>query len=462
VTAENGRARARGEAIIFTGPTISAGEARAHLDAVYLPPAAQGDVYRAIATREPGRRRAVGIVDGYFDRVPAVWHKEILWAMTQGIHVFGSASMGALRAAELQAFGMEGVGPIYEAFRDGTLEDDDEVAVAHGPPEAGYRGQSEAMVNVRATVMRAEEEGVVDARTRSALERITKGLFYADRSYLLVVRLAAEEGIDGAQLAAFTAWLPRGRVDQKRCDAIAMLRLMRCRLEQGLPPKRVSFAFEHTVYWERARIAAMQAAPATDPTGTVMGADGIFDELLLEGRYPQAGRAALGRVLAVEEARRHGLRAGDEALRKTMEAVRRERGLLTVEAAREWCEANDMEDEALRRFLADEALLRWTQSHRRYETASQLMDSLRSSGDYARLAARARDKNRALEARGLERCRLADAGLTEEELYRWYFKERLNRPQPADLPGFARRQGFADVSAFRRALLREYLYVTGC
>ena len=82
--------------IVFTGPTISPAEARAELDALYLPPVAQGDVYRA-ALRRP---KAIGIIDGYFERVPAVWHKEILWAMAKGIHVLGSASMGALRAAD--------------------------------------------------------------------------------------------------------------------------------------------------------------------------------------------------------------------------------------------------------------------------------------------------------------------------------------------------------------------------
>ena len=66
------------------------------------------------------RPRAVGIIDGYFQQVPSVWHKEILWAMAQGVHVFGSASMGALRAAELAPFGMRGVGLIFEAYRDGS------------------------------------------------------------------------------------------------------------------------------------------------------------------------------------------------------------------------------------------------------------------------------------------------------------------------------------------------------
>src|SRR5438093_1428620 len=133
--------------VIFTGPTLSAEEGRAVLDARYLAPAAQGDVYRAARHRP----QLIGIVDGLFERTPAVWHKEILWAMSNGVHVFGSASLGALRAAELAAFGMEGVGAVFDAFRSGRLEDDDEVAVAH-EPAAPYRSSSEAMVDIRATV----------------------------------------------------------------------------------------------------------------------------------------------------------------------------------------------------------------------------------------------------------------------------------------------------------------------
>ena len=77
---------------VFTGPTISQAEASRELEAVYLPPAAEGDVYRVTLKRP----QAIGIIDGYFQSIPTVRHKEILWAMSRGIHVFGSASIGAL------------------------------------------------------------------------------------------------------------------------------------------------------------------------------------------------------------------------------------------------------------------------------------------------------------------------------------------------------------------------------
>ena len=88
------------KAMVFVGPTLRPDELPQCPDLVLLPPVAQGDLYRAARQRP----RAIGIIDGYFEGVLSVWHKEILWAMAEGIHVFGSASMGALRAAELHDF----------------------------------------------------------------------------------------------------------------------------------------------------------------------------------------------------------------------------------------------------------------------------------------------------------------------------------------------------------------------
>jgi hypothetical protein len=233
---------------IFTGPTISAAEATRILEAVYLPPAVEGDVYR-VAMKYP---QAIGIIDGYFQSRPAVRHKEILWAMSHGIHVFGAASMGALRAVELVAFGMEGAGVIFESYRDGILEDDDEVAIAHGPAEAGFPAASEAMVNIRQTLRKAEREGIISETLHAPLIKIAKNLFYPDRSYTLIVRCALECGLPRGQIDRLRQWLGESRVDQKREDAVTMLRLIGERLAKGLQPKIVSYCFQHTQMWELA------------------------------------------------------------------------------------------------------------------------------------------------------------------------------------------------------------------
>ncbi|MDT7802838.1 MAG: hypothetical protein QOI78_6271 [Actinomycetota bacterium] len=122
---------------VFLGPTLSEDDAARERDAVYLPPVAQGDVY--LAARRGAS--AIGIVDGYFQHVPSVWHKEILWAISEGVPVYGSASMGALRATELCAYGMVGVGEVFETFRDAEISDDDEVALTHLGPEDGPPGE---------------------------------------------------------------------------------------------------------------------------------------------------------------------------------------------------------------------------------------------------------------------------------------------------------------------------------
>ncbi len=238
-------------AVVFVGPTLGPADRPGDLDADYRPPASQGDVYRAALARP----RVIGIVDGYFESVPAVWHKEILWAMAQGIHVFGSASMGALRAAELEIFGMEGVGWIFEQYRDGALEDDDEVAVLHGPAETGYVALSEAMVGMRRTLAAAATAGVLDADAATTLTGIAKALFYKDRSYAALLERAGRDGFPAAVLDRLAAWLPRGRIDQKRLDAVAMLRQIRDRLAAGLPPKQVRYHFEHSRAWDAARRA---------------------------------------------------------------------------------------------------------------------------------------------------------------------------------------------------------------
>lgn len=124
--------------VVFLGPSLSAREARGVLpDATFLPPARQGDVYRAVRDRRP---RAIALIDGLFATAPAVWHREILWAMGEArVRIFGAASMGALRAAELDSFGMVGIGKVYESYRvgryapfDDPFEDDDEVRYATG------------------------------------------------------------------------------------------------------------------------------------------------------------------------------------------------------------------------------------------------------------------------------------------------------------------------------------------
>jgi hypothetical protein len=168
--------------------------------------------------------------------------------MARGVHVYGSASIGALRAAELHSFGMIGVGRIFAAYRDGVLFDDDEVAVSHGPEELGYRAVTEAMVNIRATLDHAVARRVLDRRLACALTEIGKTLFYKERSWDAVLQLAAKRNLLPMLPDHFAAWLRDERVDQKRADALEMIATIRAHLAAGVAPLSVSYRFQDTGY----------------------------------------------------------------------------------------------------------------------------------------------------------------------------------------------------------------------
>lgn len=223
-----------GARIVFAGPSI-AGLPQSALDGLeQRAPVRQGDIYRA-TLENPS---AIGIIDGYFEGVPAVWHKEILWALTRGIPVLGAASMGALRAAEMHPFGMVGVGRIFEDYRDGVIDDDDEVALLHGPPELGAPLLSLAMVNVRATVQAATEAGVLETGAAEALLSAAKGQFYKKRTWDTVLAAAPHPG--------FTDWVRTNEVDQKQADAAALLDHLR--IGDFVPPDP-GVTFEETNLW---------------------------------------------------------------------------------------------------------------------------------------------------------------------------------------------------------------------
>jgi hypothetical protein len=203
-------------AVVFLGPSLDRKKARAILSADYRPPAARGDITRAVADRA----RVIGLIDGVFFQESSVGHREILGALSAGVRVVGASSMGALRAAELHTLGMEGIGEVYRMYRDGILVSDDEVALAFDPETC--TALSEPLVNIRATLARAEEEGILDRAAGEALLSAATSLYYPDRTYPRLVR-EAEGSVDPVSLARFSRWVEVGAVDLKRADAIRAL-----------------------------------------------------------------------------------------------------------------------------------------------------------------------------------------------------------------------------------------------
>jgi hypothetical protein len=233
---------------VFIGPTLSIANARAFLDAQYLPPASRGDIYRA-SKLEP---RIIVLIDGAFESGAAVLHNEILWALSQGIGVLGAASIGALRAAELEPFGMMGIGEIFEAYRDHSLERDDAVAVVHGPEELGYPLLTIALVDVWATLNRASEERILNTDDRDLLKDIASKIFYKQLGFKALLEAAVQLGFSSDRAIILGEYLAtQGGYSQKRADAIEALRAVASESVSLTPATNKSFVFERTSAWQQ-------------------------------------------------------------------------------------------------------------------------------------------------------------------------------------------------------------------
>jgi hypothetical protein len=205
-------------AVVYTGTSINHNDARKILEAEYHPPIRRDDI-RKLMKSPPG---IIGIIDGVFFDSAAVAHREIIEALRGGVIVIGGGSMGALRASELGPYGMIGVGRVYEMYRSGAVESDDEVAVTFN--DETMEALSLPLVNVRLTVKAMQEAGVLTGEQASAIVDVTRKLFYPDRNYRNIIGECIKKGVIGDKgrdklLGDFRKY----EVDVKREDAVLVL-----------------------------------------------------------------------------------------------------------------------------------------------------------------------------------------------------------------------------------------------
>ncbi len=182
------------------------------------------------------RPQAIVLIDGYYYSVPAVTHKELRYALDAGVRVLGAASLGALRAAEMAPLGMTGVGMVYEWYRSGVIDGDDEVAILHASAEHDYRGLTVALVELR----HALEAPEFDRHAAAALVGRVKALPFSNRHPDVIADLAQRElGPEAAEL------LRRRLAAQsiKRDDARLAIETALTATEAPVPQRRDSGGF---------------------------------------------------------------------------------------------------------------------------------------------------------------------------------------------------------------------------
>lgn len=288
------------DVVVFLGPTLPVAEAKKLLRATYLPPARQGDVFRALATRP----RVIVLIDGVFEAVPSVWHHELRAALASGVHVVGASSMGALRAAELHVEGMLPVGRIAGDYVAGRRVDDADVVLLHGDADSGYQALTLPLVNVEATVALAKAKRVVGAREARALRSAARATFFKRRTWRALVKVLA-----AARQSDVLAWLKANAVDQKALDARQALRVAaRLSTRKPRPARVVPFSS----FVRRRRLQDAHAGTVawleTLPDADALAKQGL--RRLLLASFARAAGLSVPR--AALEVRAHG--AVDEAL----------------------------------------------------------------------------------------------------------------------------------------------------
>lgn len=221
-----------GKPIIFLGPSLRHEKARKIFDADYRAPARKGDFLR-LAADLAAVEMMVGFVDGVFlqDYPPTpieVYHL----ARKNGVLLAGAASLGALRAVELEKFGMVGIGKIFQLYKMGKLYADDEVAVTFASEEGDYQLQSEAMIDIRYNLYLAHKKEVISEKTKSVLVKLAKEIYFPHRKYTYILEEAKNRyPVLESEINSFGSYIRSNRKSLKEIDAIKLVKYLKERYD---------------------------------------------------------------------------------------------------------------------------------------------------------------------------------------------------------------------------------------
>ena len=205
--------------LIYTGLSLPFSEAKEILDShddievVYKRPIKRGDLSHDIKENPD----IIAIIDGVFHQNSAVGHREILSVIKKGVKVYGSSSMGALRASELDVLGMEGIGYCYNEYASGNVTSDDDVAVMLDSET--LEALSVPLISMNYVFTNAVAENIITKEEKDELIKITKETYYPKRNYAQTLSQSSLDADKKGKLIDFS----RTSKDIKKEDAKELL-----------------------------------------------------------------------------------------------------------------------------------------------------------------------------------------------------------------------------------------------
>jgi TfuA protein len=207
--------------IIFLGPSLSHEKARQIFQADFRGPAKKGDLLRVSSIVDD--TTVVCLVDAVFlqDYPPSPIEVYQLM-LNKNIKLFGAASLGALRAVELEKFGMIGIGKIFELYKKGKITADDEVAVTF--VEGEHQLQSEAMIDIRFNLFLAHRMGIINEITKKTIAKVAKNIYFPYRNYTDILDQTQKQyPAISKDLKSFRTYIIKNRQSLKERDTIKLI-----------------------------------------------------------------------------------------------------------------------------------------------------------------------------------------------------------------------------------------------
>ncbi|MCX4240534.1 TfuA-like protein [Paraliomyxa miuraensis] len=148
-------------------------------------PIQRGDIAQAIRDGV----HVVGIIDGEFQQARAVSPSELMDALRSGMRVYGSSSIGALRAVELERYGMIGVGAVFALAKETFGFRDDFVATTFDEERGEERGNGLPFVAFALNARRLVARGALSDSAAANLCQHYARLHFTRRNEAALERL---------------------------------------------------------------------------------------------------------------------------------------------------------------------------------------------------------------------------------------------------------------------------------
>jgi hypothetical protein len=186
-------------------------------DAEVCGPIKRSDLLADIAERV----NIVGIIDGEFQQSFAVSPTNIRDALRHGLKIYGSSSMGAMRAAELDCCGMIGCGKIYETIKATPYFKDDHLGQVFNP---GTYASHVAFVDLALGLEQLYRDGSVTSKDMRTLRRHYEALHFSERSMAELKARLRKPGPQQARLLRVLDTVSRRIRSTKTLDGITLLK----------------------------------------------------------------------------------------------------------------------------------------------------------------------------------------------------------------------------------------------